>query len=188
MHDSPILLPPFAVSATRGRGATSILPAARAGVHEVVGEPFAADLYVNLNLTPGPGNRVYSLRSREGGDRGKIRCYCNAVLMRGATFMVQEGGRLDVIANQCKQVHAWVRGEVLAVGRDALAYLDSNAAEQGVLVGYDPYRTSGFVVLPAGAARLPADVTGLRAIEHAPVVIALPGGVVAFERASPPPR
>lgn len=171
-------LPLFGVSARHGRGARAVLPLAACG-HVDADVDFLADLYVNLNLSPGPADRIYSLRSTSGGDRGLVRAYANAALLVNATFVVHERGRQRVLAERCKHVHAWVRGTVAAVGAAAA---QSALAQSGLgsAVGYNPYRTGSFLVLPHGTTRLPADLSELPPVISATAVLALPDALYAF--------
>lgn len=122
--------------------------------------PGIADTYLNLN------RGCLSIRSAAGGKRGRVWGYAAAVEIRGARFVVQEGGRQRVIRSRCKEVHAWVRGDtkVLAdegmdVGPLLKRWQAACVRGRALDVTYNPFYTRTFVVratgLPVyGAARV----------------------------------
>ena len=103
----------------------------------------AVDVYRNLN------DECYSVRAREGDDKGRVIAHADRVLVRDAEFAVQPGGRQRVREEERKNVHAFVRGTL------------STAAEcpfdGGIEVTYDPYEYDYFVTCtdeqPVDAAR-----------------------------------
>lgn len=108
------------------------------------------DVYLNLNMSR-PGAPVLSIRHR-----GLVIGHARAVRIDGATFPVQPAGRQRVLDSGVKNVHAFVRGELVTV-----YYWPENTAPNGdPLLGEDD--TSEWAQLGVDVARLypPRDVYG----------------------------
>ena len=70
-----------------------------------------ADTYVNLHKSFTDGNGVvYSVRSRETEDYGRVRQHASAVRVTSPRFVVQESGAERARREGQKNVHAFVRG------------------------------------------------------------------------------
>jgi hypothetical protein len=54
-----------------------------------------------------------SFRATTGERRGRVIHYCNLVLLRDAKFRVLKAGYEKAIKTQCRNIHAFVRGEVI---------------------------------------------------------------------------
>lgn len=100
------------------------------------------DAYRNLHK---PGV-TYSLR---GVSSGLVRGYATAVLLADAEFKVSQAGRLRVIAQRRKNVHAFVRGTPkvvsLAEVDSAMSDLEEQLGGTFTKVTYNPYRFTSFV-------------------------------------------
>jgi len=83
------------------------------------------DVYRNLH------RKCWSVRHR-----GIVRSHCEAVTLGAVTFRVSEAGRQRVLRERRKNVHAVVRGTLVAYG---------DVAEDGTLeVVYNPYNSGTF--------------------------------------------
>ena len=71
-----------------------------------------ADYYRNLNR-----HGFFSCRSREGIHKGKVTCYANMFVVLNPTFVVSSASRNRVIANNKRNVHAFVRSSSLIDGK-----------------------------------------------------------------------
>lgn len=84
-----------------------------------------------------------------------VVAHCGSLSLRGVTFKVSEAGRLRVVREQRKNVHAYVYGRA--------ATLDVRAAMLLPRIQYNPYRTDTFTdscgipVTKADAAYFAAD-------------------------------
>jgi hypothetical protein len=87
------------------------------------------DVYWNLH------KGGYSIRAREGADKGRVIGYAARVDLVDATFTVREGARQRVLHDKQKSVHAWVTGTLV----------DSVDASCMTAVTYNPYREATFV-------------------------------------------
>lgn len=76
--------------------------------------------------------KVYSVRPLEGPDKGRVSLRGYDFTLKGATFAVQDKGRRRVLCEQRKNVHAFVRGQLIE---------DSTCTEGLTRVRYDPYET-----------------------------------------------
>jgi len=54
-----------------------------------------------------------SFRATTGERRGRVIHYCNLVLLKDARFRVLKAGHEKAIKTQCRNIHAFVRGEVI---------------------------------------------------------------------------
>lgn len=96
------------------------------------------EVYRNLH------RKQWSVRSK-----GRVRLHLKSVILRNVKFVVQPGGRARVLKDQRKNVHAFVKGQLLECH-----YIDlSNYVE----VKYNPYLADKFVLLdgtPVHQARI----------------------------------
>lgn len=103
------------------------------------------DVYYNLH------KHTFSLKSRY---TGRVTGYSNEVLMEDVKFKVSEAGRQRVLREKRKNVHAFVRGQLVCSFspidngiKKATSALDANAVElYGVEITYNPYKYSTFVI------------------------------------------
>lgn len=88
-------------------------------------------VYKNLN------KRCWSIAqvTRTGG-RGKVLRHAEAVVLSDVQFIVRESRRLAVVAQGCREVHAWATGELV----------DEAPAQAGIEVTYNPYRAASFTL------------------------------------------
>lgn len=77
-------------------------------------------------------------------DGRKVLYHARALELREVTFKVRKGGRANVLRTNCKNVHAFVVGEV------ELSVTVSRAG--GVEVTYNPYKNESFVRVDTGEA------------------------------------
>jgi hypothetical protein len=87
-------------------------------------------VYFNLH------KKVFSVKALEGDKKGLVIAHREYVMLENVTFKVSEAGRLRVIAEKRKNVHAGAVGE----WRDDVAILKGD-----VSVTYNPYKYSSFV-------------------------------------------
>lgn len=78
--------------------------------------------------------------------RGKVISHADGVLLKNPEFIVQEGGRQRVLREKKKNVHAYVRGELIAeIPEDTLKGLIEMADDAGYkAVRYCPYDRKTF--------------------------------------------
>lgn len=94
-------------------------------------------VYVYFNLH----KKVFSIKALEGANKGRVVGYSSHVLLADAIPKVSEAGRLRVIREQRKNVHAGVVGRLESLGElDVL----------GEPVTYSPYMFKTFVHLHTG--------------------------------------
>lgn len=85
-----------------------------------------------------------SIRSRERVDYGRVVEHAAIVLMKNCKFVVNERGRKKVCLEKRKNVHAFVRGQVvrtIAVDNQVKMALDGWHQ-----VAYNPYMNTTFVL------------------------------------------
>jgi hypothetical protein len=130
--------------------------------------------------------RAWSVMAHEGPKRGKVIDIVDAAVVRDARFVVSEASRQRVIREKAKNVHAFVRGELVKTfPLDTLPKnVQGDALVPGrtgwVRVSYDPYHAGHFfrtdngqpvggadlvVIAPAGVyAVKPSALRGLRGL------------------------
>lgn len=110
------------------------------------------DVYWNLH------RKCWSIRHK-----GKVIGHSQAVVLGDATFHVSKAGRQRVLRERRKNIHAFVRGTLLAQG------LTACGLPGAVAIAYNPYRFDSFVEVgldgfkPVEGARLVA-LNGPRAV------------------------
>jgi len=72
---------------------------------------------------------------KSGLGRGKVFDHKPAVILTSAVFVVQESARVRVVSKRCREVHAWIVGDVVDT-------LPANHVRQEVT--YNPYRCGQF--------------------------------------------
>ena len=115
-----------------------------------------AFVYWNLH------KNVWSVKAMSGEFKGKVVAHSDRVALLNATPKVSQAGRLRVIKEQCKNVHAGIVGEVSSLGGNfdmkhgldvddiKCHYDDSKDAMLSVSLEsrqlyYNPYRVGQFV-------------------------------------------
>lgn len=88
-------------------------------------------VYYNLH------KHVFSIRAMEGPEKGRVIGYSDSVTLQDATPKVSQAGRLRVIAEGRKNVHAGMVGHLVSTER--VKY------HVGRAVYYNPYKVSTFV-------------------------------------------
>lgn len=71
---------------------------------------------------------------------GKVIAPLREVTLAKVTFHVSEKARRRVIANQCREVHAWAIGEIVA----------SQPIGERIAITYNPYRAGTFTERVSG--------------------------------------
>lgn len=105
------------------------------------------DLYLNLHKSS-QNNRVYSLRSRETEDRGKVFDYTSFCLLGHSTFHVSQPGRIKVRKFQRKLVHAVIRSDqLISVSQPEIMAFLKQHQQSASFIGYCPYQTDTFCLL-----------------------------------------
>lgn len=91
------------------------------------------DVYFNIR------RGIWSVRRA-----GKVVGHCKTLILRNAKFMVSEAGRQRVLREQCKNIHAWVRGELIEVSDPSLAeQLGIPSLEEQLEIGFPARRPQG---------------------------------------------
>jgi hypothetical protein len=88
-------------------------------------------VYFNLH------KRVWSVRALEGEHKGRVLQHASALCLADCTFKVSEAGRQRVLRERQKNVHAGVKGTLVAAPPAGLALPRR--------VTYDPYKYTTFV-------------------------------------------
>ena len=101
-------------------------------------------VYYNLH------KQCLSVKALEGAARGRVLFHAQAVQLKSAVFKVSQAGRLRVLRERSKNVHAGVVGELIshdAVLPDGTTALLETATQLGLnrALTYDPYRFTSFV-------------------------------------------
>lgn len=87
------------------------------------------EIYRNLNK---PG-KTFSIRQN-----GLIIGHSNSLLLKDCEFIVNEAGRKRVISQKRKNVHAFIRGELLNCDAEHLDYGE---------ITYNPYKIKAFYLM-----------------------------------------
>ena len=102
------------------------------------------DVYFNLT------KKLYSIRAREGDQKGRVIGHCKSVVMQNVAFKVSQASRNRVLRDKQKNVHAVARGvlvsatgEGFTVNPDQVAPLD-RLKQNGKPFTYCPYRSGAF--------------------------------------------
>jgi hypothetical protein len=96
------------------------------------------DVYLNLH------KKSWSVRSREKDNYGKIYAHRKIVIIKNPIFVVNEGGRQRVLREKQKNIHAFVRGELVSAD-ETYAELKSFPLDRATHVAYNPYQSATFV-------------------------------------------
>lgn len=109
-------------------------------------------VYFNLH------RKCFSVKALEGPDKGRVVAHRDNVLLHDASFKVSQAGRLRVIREQRKNVHAGVCGTWLNDTDDYTTGI--RIAIMGSAIMYNPYKYTTFVHLfgehPATSCRIAA--------------------------------
>lgn len=118
----------------------------------MIPEGVRVEVYKNLHKD------LWSVRSASGVDRGRVIAHTDRIVLRDASFVVQQGGRARVLREGQKNVHAFVRGYTTEV---------EETPEAGHSVRYNPFEMETFVLRHNNAPILRADLV---VMEHPRVV------------------
>ena len=109
-------------------------------------EPVIVDIYFNLNT------HKWSLRHK-----GRVVHHAQYVEIKPTAFHVGQSGRKRVVKEKRKNVHAWIKGELIT--------LDEKKRRSGNEISYDPYawglREEGFFFDSKGREVFPEDFSVL---------------------------
>ena len=86
--------------------------------------------------------REWSIKSLEAPNRGIVVDYSSTVLLRAATPRISEPGRLRVLRDGRRNVHAGIRGTLVSTEEQEF---------DGRLIRYNPYEHTTFVYTIGGA-------------------------------------
>ncbi len=84
--------------------------------------------------------------------RGLVVDHVNSILLKNARFVVQPAGRKRVLKEKRKNVHAFVRGE-----RVAVASFDGKSER----ITYNPYKYKSFVSVETGKPVYKKDIVSI---------------------------
>jgi hypothetical protein len=87
------------------------------------------EVYYNLH------KKTFSVRALSGPNKGRVVMHTNEIALKDAKFVVRESGRKKVLEEKRKNVHAFVRGDMV----DGISFDNAGTAT------YNPYRYSSFV-------------------------------------------
>ena len=99
------------------------------------------DVYFNLH------KRMFSVRAREGESKGRVIHHLPECAVQNARFVVSESGRQRVLHEGRKNVHAYVRGELVEDSGGYIKTMAKLANDAGTLraLKYNPYMYNSFV-------------------------------------------
>ena len=93
-------------------------------------------VYYNLH------KKLWSVKALDGPNKGRVVRHANAVCLANAIPKVSRAGRLRVLLERCKNVHAGITGELLA---STLETDDLGTYDDWATVTYNPYLYETFV-------------------------------------------
>lgn len=97
---------------------------------------------------------------------GRVKFYCNKIVLRDCRYNVGEAGRLRVIREGRKNVHAYISGYLCSVDRVTSALLeafdDHNSYFKYCGVYYNPKKFQKFVDIETGLPILTSDFCDMR--------------------------
>lgn len=100
-------------------------------------------VYRNLNKP-----EFFSIMACSGEYKGLVCGYARAVRLVNGRFVVSEKSRQRVLKEQCRNVHAFVEGELM----DATDLLQHESLLGGGTVSYNPYKMGSFYWVETGEA------------------------------------
>lgn len=125
-------------------------------------------VYFNLH------KRLFSIRAEEGPKKGRVIGHSSFVLLRGATFKVSEAGRQRVLRERRKNVHAVVKGELVASQPGEGKWADLYTVQMnGEDVTYNPYKWHKFHLPGREISVDAAKLVRLSLIDSKPTIKAL---------------
>ena len=86
-----------------------------------------------------------SIQSRERVDYGKVIAYCKSIFVKRPKFTVREKGRLKVLEEGRKNVHAFIVGECPSLKLWSSLRDIKMSGNSTTKVFYNPYKYSTFV-------------------------------------------
>tara|TARA_R100000231_G_C5226314_1_gene135170 strand:- start:80 stop:460 length:381 start_codon:yes stop_codon:yes gene_type:complete len=86
-----------------------------------------------------------SVQSRERVDYGKVIAYCKSIFVKRPKFIVREKGRLKVLEEGRKNVHAFIVGECPSLKLWSWLRDIKMGGNSTTKVFYNPYKYSTFV-------------------------------------------
>jgi len=86
-----------------------------------------------------------SVQSRERVDYGKVIAYCKSIFVKRPKFIVREKGRLKVLEEGRKNVHAFIVGECPSLELWSWLRNIKMGGNPTTKVFYNPYKYSTFV-------------------------------------------
>jgi len=73
--------------------------------------------------------------------QGRVAAHATSLALRGCTFHIQPGAQARVRSSGKKEVHAWIRGEVVADHQHLIRVLDGNE------IIYNPVTCDSFLLI-----------------------------------------
>ena len=93
-------------------------------------------VYYNLH------KKLWSVKALDGPNKGRVVHHANAVCLANATPKVSRAGRLRVLLERCKNVHAGIVGDLVSWTNETS---DWGAYDDWPTVTYNPYLYETFV-------------------------------------------
>lgn len=93
-------------------------------------------VYVYFNLH----KKLFSIRAMNGPMKGKVIGHASEVVLQDVTFKVSQAGRMRVLREKKKNVHAGIVGTIAS-------WTDAPHSEIGRGVTYNPYKYEQFVTI-----------------------------------------
>lgn len=126
-------------------------------------------VYFNLH------KRMFSVRAMDGENKGRVVRHLPECAVRDVKFVVSEAGRQRVLREQKKNVHAYVRGELVDESKGYVRTVLSLAENAGTLrmLKYNPHMYNSFVEVDTEEPVHEADVCLLQVIDGYPEIYAV---------------
>ena len=84
--------------------------------------------------------------------RGRVRFHTKYIVLENCNFVVQPGGRARVLQSNKKNVHAYIRGEIIPAKKTIWGVLDF----PWETITYDPYKYETFISIDGDNVEHPA--------------------------------
>lgn len=154
------------------------------------------EVYLDKRKMGKSAKRVYSIRQRNANG-SKVLFKSSSIMLTNVTLVVQQAGhaatveRLNANNNIAKQVHAFLRGELVYRGRNADKQRKAHGADlqspQWLAVGYAPLLTNAWKVLDGYSISAQSNIDTQPIVDHAQtaflhgsgILVSHPEGVTA---------
>lgn len=101
-------------------------------------------VYKNLH------KNCYSVKAMEGSMKGLVIAHCDNIVLRDVRYLVYQKGRERVLREKCKNVHAYVEGNIVSIvpinkSKFSIPLYTDLPFKDTLPVTYNPYKYDSFV-------------------------------------------